>query len=153
MSCTANAVASAFEFCVQAQRLPEFTPSSFFIWYNARAKSTVEDALKKCVGCSMKNAVQSLDFTRHGVCSEELWPYDIDEYNKKNRYLIKKDARAARNPPASVEKDAHLHSCTRPHYRRISGKNLSSQIEDRLTAGRPVLFGINIHFDPARIRR
>ncbi|EPS95899.1 hypothetical protein FOMPIDRAFT_1032686 [Fomitopsis schrenkii] len=141
-SCTAHAVAGAFEFEVQKQGLPDFSPSRLFIWYNARAKSSVLHATKKNVGSSIREAIKSLNFKEHGVCSESDWPYEVGKYNKKTRYFID-NAKAARKPPAIVEKHAHLHTAAK--YRAICAPNLREKLIQCLDQGYPFVFGMHTY--------
>ncbi|KAF9263038.1 cysteine proteinase, partial [Marasmius fiardii PR-910] len=139
-SCTANAVAGAFEFEAMKQNLPLFSPSRLFIWYNARAKSGVASAVKRNVGCSLRNAIQSLNLKGHGVCSESEWPYEAAEYNKKTLYFTDPKARAATKPPAVVVQHAHLHAVSR-YYAFTKDKNLLTKLLHCLDEGYPFLFG------------
>ena len=141
-SCTAHAVAGAFEFEVIKQGLPEFSPSRLFIWYNARAKSHVPHATKKNVGSSLREAIKSLNFKEHGVCSESDWSYEVGKSNRKTRYFLN-HAKAARRPPAIVEKHAHLHTAAK--YRAIRAPNLREKLIQCLDNGYPFVFGMRTY--------
>ena len=141
-SCTAHAVAGAFEFEVIKQGLPEFSPSRLFIWYNARAKSRDPHATKKNVGSSLREAIKSLNFKEHGVCSEHDWSYEVGKANRKTRYFLN-HAKAARRPPAIVEKHAHLHTAAK--YRAIRSPNLREKLIQSLDNGYPFVFGMKTY--------
>ncbi|KAI1380275.1 cysteine proteinase [Hypoxylon crocopeplum] len=140
MSCTAHAVAAAFEFAVKKQRLPEFSPSRLFIWYNARKESghTEYD-----VGSNLRDAIKSLDLKAHGVCSEGDWPYEISESNEKT-HKFPPDAKAATKPPILAENHAHQH--TAPKYKSFKmDKDLRKNLIKCLDKGDPFVFGMKTY--------
>ncbi|KEP46627.1 papain cysteine protease family protein [Rhizoctonia solani 123E] len=142
-SCTANAVAAAFEFSAMKENLPQFSPSRLFIWYNSRAKSQNREDVKKNVGTSVRIAIQSVFPKASGVCSEEDWSYQVGKYNKKTMYFVPK-AKAAQKPPVSAMKHAHQHTAV--SYRRFSTNNqdhLCEQLMQCLDKGVPWVFGMN----------
>lgn len=141
-SCTAHAVAGAFEFDVLKQGLPHFSPSRLFIWYNARAKSNVPQAVKKNVGSSMREAIQSLDFEAHGVCSEHDWSYEVGEFNRETLFFYP-NARAAQKPPAIVENHAHLHTACL--YFAFTLPNLREKLCQCLNDGYPFVFAMKTY--------
>ncbi|KAI5925595.1 cysteine proteinase [Camillea tinctor] len=136
-SCTANAVAGAFEFNVRKQGLPEFSPSRLFIWYNARAKGAPGDTQKN-VGSNLKDAIRSLDLRVHGVCSEKDWPYEVAPSDEKTHKFYP-GARAAMKPPKRVEDHAHKH--TAPKYKKFPDHSVKT-FTQCLNSGFPVVFGM-----------
>lgn len=77
-SCTANAIAGAFEFMRMDQDFPAdeiWTPSRLFIYYQERLRegTTTTDS-----GAYGRDGFASL--RKSGVCDEELWPYDISGF-------------------------------------------------------------------------
>jgi hypothetical protein len=143
MSCTAHAVAGAFEFGVLKQGLPPFSPSRLFIWYHSREKSSVPYAVQKNVGASLRITVQTL---ARGVCSEKDWSYEVSEYNKKT-FVFVRGAKAARKPPTTAEVHAHQHTATR----YFSFSNAASQLDLQkrliqcLDQGYPFIFGMKTY--------
>jgi C1A family cysteine protease len=69
-SCTANAIAGAIEFDQIKQKLPEFTPSRLFIYYNERV---MEHDVSLDNGAQIRDGIKSVG--KQGVCAETSWPY------------------------------------------------------------------------------
>jgi C1A family cysteine protease len=70
-SCTANALAAAFEF----DDANAWTPSRLFIYYNERM---IENDVGVDGGAQISDGVNSLE--TYGVCQESSWPYDISQF-------------------------------------------------------------------------
>jgi C1A family cysteine protease len=70
-SCTANAIAGAFEFGLRKQGLGDFMPSRLFIYYNERA---AEGTVHSDSGAMLRDGIKSV--AKLGVCAETDWPYD-----------------------------------------------------------------------------
>ena len=70
-SCTANAIAGAIEFDQIKLKLPEFTPSRLFIYYNERV---MEHDVSLDNGAQIRDGIKSV--AKQGVCAETSWPYD-----------------------------------------------------------------------------
>ncbi|HVS94362.1 MAG TPA: C1 family peptidase [Mucilaginibacter sp.] len=77
-SCTADAIAGAFEFELLKQQLTDFTPSRLFIYYNERV---MENSVNTDSGASLRDGIKTV--ASQGVCDERLWPYIISEFNHK----------------------------------------------------------------------
>ena len=78
-SCTANAVAGAYEYLIKKYLAKKaFDVSRLFIYYNARLRAgyEIEDS-----GSHIQYAVDSL--MKIGACKEETWGYDLKSVNKK----------------------------------------------------------------------
>ena len=78
-SCTANAVAGAYEYLAKKYLTKKaFEVSRLFVYYNARlrAGNTIKDS-----GSHIQYAVDSL--MKIGACKEEVWPYDASKVNAK----------------------------------------------------------------------
>jgi C1A family cysteine protease len=129
-SCTANAIAAAFEFDQTAQKQPDFMPSRLFIYYNERA---IEGTVDSDSGAMIRDGIKSI--AKVGVCHEKTWPYDISQYTAK--------------PPRSAYTDARRHQAT--VYRRILG-NLH-QMQGCLASGYPFVFGFSVYesFESAEV--
>ena len=89
-SCTANAVAGAYEYLVKKYLSKKaFDVRRLFIYYNARLRAGYEIEDK---GSHIQYAVDSL--MKIGACKEETWPYDLKSVNKKpeeNSYVAAAD--------------------------------------------------------------
>lgn len=78
-SCTANAVAGAYEYLAKKYLAKKaFDVSRLFIYYNARLRTGKEI---KDSGSHIQYAVDSL--MKIGACREETWPYDQTKVNTK----------------------------------------------------------------------
>lgn len=77
-SCTANALACCFEFEQIKQGLTDFVPSRLFIYYNERL---IEGTVSSDSGASLDDGIKTL--ISNGVCSEDIWPYNIDKFTVK----------------------------------------------------------------------
>jgi C1A family cysteine protease len=78
-SCTANAVAGAYEYLIKKFLAKKaFDVSRLFIYYNARLRAGYEIEDK---GSHIQYAVDSL--MKIGACKEDTWPYDLKSVNKK----------------------------------------------------------------------
>jgi C1A family cysteine protease len=77
-SCTANAIASAIQFIVRKQGLPDIMPSRLFIYYNERAMEGTVDQDAGAIGGDGIDSTETL-----GIASESLWPYDISKFAVK----------------------------------------------------------------------
>lgn len=76
-SCGSNALTNAYELCLNRIYPEYFTHlSRLFIYYNTRA---VYGEIEKDNGIFLRDGLKSL--AKFGVCSEELWPYDIDKFD------------------------------------------------------------------------
>jgi len=74
-SCTANAIAAAFEFDLAKQELPDFMPSRLFIYFNERR---MEGSVGSDSGAMIRDGIKSV--AKQGVCPEDTWPYDIGRF-------------------------------------------------------------------------
>jgi C1A family cysteine protease len=74
-SCTANAIAAAFEFDLAKQELADFMPSRLFIYYNERV---MEGTVDSDSGAMIRDGVKSV--AKQGVCTEDAWPYEIGSF-------------------------------------------------------------------------
>ena len=76
-SCTANAIAGAFEYN-DLKKYPDnpVMPSRLFIYYNERY---MENTVNTDSGASIRDGMKTLNY--NGVCPEIEWPYDIEYFN------------------------------------------------------------------------
>ncbi|MDB5156951.1 MAG: peptidase [Mucilaginibacter sp.] len=77
-SCTSNAIAGAFEFELIKQKLPVFIPSRLFIYYNERV---IENTVNNDAGAYIRDGMSVVN--NQGVCTEDIWPYVINEFTHK----------------------------------------------------------------------
>lgn len=77
-SCTANAIAGAFEFETLRQGLPDFTPARLFIYYNERV---IEGDVSQDNGAQIRDGMKSI--ASQGICPETDWPYDVGRFAVK----------------------------------------------------------------------
>src|SRR5436190_23995149 len=75
-SCTANAIAAAYEFDQLAEKQPDFMPSRLFIYFNER---TMEGTVDTDSGAMIRDGIKTV--AKVGVCPENEWPYDIARFN------------------------------------------------------------------------
>ena len=89
-SCTANAIAFAYQFDeINQGEKSIFIPSRLFIYYNERY---MEGTIEKDSGAAIRDGIKSIN--KIGVCSENIWPYDIENFTQKpnkNCYIIAKN--------------------------------------------------------------
>lgn len=122
-SCTANALAAAFQFDeIKEQLSPVFTPSRLFIYYNERA---IEGTVNSDSGAMIRDGVKSI--VKQGVCSEDLWPYTIANF--------------AEQPPRNCYQVATQNRAIL--YKRIV-RDLN-QMKACLASGDPFVFGFTVY--------
>ena len=122
-SCTANAIAAAYQFDEIKQRENNsFIPSRLFIYYNERA---IENNIKYDSGASIRDGIKVIN--KLGVCPETDWPYDISKF--------------------TVEPSSKCFEIAKTH-KSISYKHIQQnlvQIKSALFAGFPIIFGFNVY--------
>ena len=130
-SCTANAVAAAFEFDLLKQGKHDFVPSRLFLYYNQRAKRHVECA--DC-GSTPRDAIKAI--AKQGDLPEELWPYHIRKFALK--------------PPRAVFRQARKYKAVK--YERL--RRSLDQFRACLASGYPFVFGFTVHesFEEDKVR-
>lgn len=122
-SCTANAVAAAYEYDERKQDEDEpFTPSRLFIYYNERR---LEGTVSYDSGATIRDSIKTI--YNDGVVSEKLWSYDISKF--------------AEEPSSDCYKDAEKHKCV--SYKRVNQS--FSDIQNCLAQGFPVVFGMTVY--------
>jgi C1A family cysteine protease len=125
-SCTANAIAGAYEFDEKKEgREHLFTPSRLFIYYNERE---LEDSVGEDSGASLRDGIKTI--SKVGVCPETGptgWPYDVTRY--------------ADRPPVECYETAKHHRAV--EYRRVT--QTEDQMKRCLAAGFPFVLGFVVH--------
>lgn len=74
-SCTANALAMAFDFTRIKESLPVLEPSRLFLYYNERM---MENSVDRDDGAELRTGVKAC--AKFGNCAETIWPYQIDKF-------------------------------------------------------------------------
>jgi len=120
-SCTANALAGALEFLENLDGISFTDISRLFLYYGERR---LEHTVKQDAGAQIRDGVKWLQ--KFGVCSEDIWPYDI--------------AKFAKTPPSRAFKDALTRRITR--YQRITSLDA---LRACLAAGFPGVFGFTVY--------
>ena len=121
-SCTAQAVAAAYEYDMKRQKVQEyFQPSRQFIYYNERV---IEGTIEQDSGATLRDGVKVLH--KLGVCSEDDCPYDTD------RFFLQ--------PSVKSYLDAQKHKAVK--YRKVMQNDT---IFSALTMGYPVVFGFSVY--------
>jgi C1A family cysteine protease len=133
-SCTANAIAAAFQFDRLKQRIGSktFTPSRLFIYYNERV---MEGTVNSDAGAMIKDGIKSV--AKQGVCSEVTWPYVIERFADK----------PSKQAYAEALKDRAV------QYSRVD--RTLSQMKGCLASGYPFVFGFTVYdsFEGAAVAR
>ena len=122
-SCTANAIAAAYEFdeYKQSEKKP-FMPSRLFIYYNERK---MEGSVDIDSGAQIRDGIKSIN--RIGVVSEEAWPYDEEKFTNQ--------------PPEELYILAKKHQSVQ--YQRV--KQDITHIKQVLQEGYPIVFGFVVY--------
>lgn len=122
-SCTANAIAAAYEFdAMKEKQVDIFTPSRLFIYYNERV---MEGTIFEDAGAEIRDGIKSINAI--GVCPEKMWEYNILKFSEK--------------PPQETYDNASHHKCVQ--YKRIA--STLPQMKQCLIEGYPFVFGMQIY--------
>ena len=121
-SCTSQAIAFCYEYdeYVQKEDTP-FMPSRLFIYYNER---DMEGTTGFDAGAMIRDGIKSIN--QVGVCSEDMWPYDISTFTDQ---------------PLDECYEAAKHHQT-VQYKRV--QQSLDQITECLHNGFPVVFGFTV---------
>ena len=118
-SCTANALAFAYQF---DEKTEDFTPSRLFIYYNERK---LENTIDSDSGASLRDGIKTIN--KIGVCNEDNWVYDPNNFSDK--------------PPENCYKEAKLHRTVK--YHKI--KQELNQFKGCIKSGYPFVFGFSVY--------
>jgi C1A family cysteine protease len=121
-SCTANAIAGAYEFDQLQERQPDFMPSRLFIYFNER---DMEGTIDIDAGAMIRDGIKSV--AKLGVCTETSWPYDIASFRDR--------------PGAGCYREATKHQAI--VYRRVTQQ--LNQLQACLATGTPFVFGFSVY--------
>lgn len=110
---------------------------------NARAKAGPH-AVEMNVESNLRDAIRSLGFKAHGVCSEHDWSYEAGEYDKKtNRFRA--GAKAAKKPPVLAQNHAHHHTAAKYFSIQGQGNELKQKLMKCLNEGHSFVFGMKTY--------
>jgi C1A family cysteine protease len=131
-SCTANAIAGAFQFEQKKQSVKDFAPARLFIYYNERK---MEGTINQDSGARIRDGIKSV--AQVGVCPETDWPYDITKF--------------VGPPPSSCFQDAAKSKLVT--YHRVAQS--LSQVRACLASGYPFVFGFTVYesFESAQVAK
>lgn len=123
-SCTAMAISTGYEVMTNIL-YPEkaVEVSSLFLYYHSRLFS---DTLETDSGSYIRDGLKSIK--NFGVCSEVLWPYDIDKYDQQPTPLCYLDA-------------------TKRRISSYSTLYTNDEIKEVLSSKRPVVLATEIFYD------
>ena len=122
-SCTANAIAFAYQFDEMKQNEKHiFTPSRLFIYYNER---NMEGNTDKDSGACIRDGIKSIN--KIGVCSENIWPYNIEKFTEKPKKIC---YNLAENHKSVT-------------YRKVS--QTEQHLKHVLSEGYPIVFGFAVY--------
>lgn len=124
-SCTANAIAAAYEFdqIHQGESKDDiFTPSRLFVYYNERE---IEGTVDEDSGASLRDGIKTV--AKIGVCPESEWEYDISKFTVK--------------PDEKCYTDALHHVAI--EYKRVL--QTIHQLKQGLMEGYPIVFGFTVY--------
>lgn len=122
-SCTANAIAGAYEYEQRRQGLVDYNPSRLFIYYEERRKI---NTLQSDSGAFIRDGLQVVN--KLGAPHESLWTYDI------NKFTVE--------PDAQVYTDGLQHQAT--GYASIQ-YTTQLGVRTSLAMGIPVVFGFTVY--------
>jgi C1A family cysteine protease len=122
-SCTAQAIVGAYELLLRRDYPDRFEDlSRLFVYYNARmlenGSAEIDD------GVYVRDGLKAVD--HYGICTEKLWPYDIDKFSVE--------------PTKDCYADGKLRTLKR--YYRIPTLH---DILDALNADQPVVAGLVVY--------
>lgn len=128
-SCTANAIAAAFEFTQRKQFLADFMPSRLFIYYNERV---IEHSTNKDAGAQIRDGIKST--AKIGVPPERVWPYS------QRLTVVKEKPKPRAYEDAEQHKVIAYHRIYSPHP-----ETFLTLMKSCLADGYPFVFGFNVY--------
>ncbi|RZS89761.1 xylellain [Motilibacter rhizosphaerae] len=134
-SCTANAIAAAYEFDLLKQGSIDMMPSRLFIYYGERA---IEGSVHSDSGAQIRDGIKVVN--KLGVCSEDEWPYD-DTPPDYDGGPFPAGARAGQKPSAAAYASARHHRAK--GYHRVV--RALSQFKACLADGYPFVLGFTVY--------
>jgi len=124
-SCTANAACSAYKVLNNIKHGDSFEPSRLFYYYNERV---LEGTISQDSGADVVDGEKFSE--THGICSEQLWPYDISKFSE--------------HPTAKCYHDAVKHKIKKFSVIPVNAESII-HIKSILVSKIPVLLAIAIY--------
>lgn len=122
-SCTANAISNAYLYDeLKQNNKSEFIPSRLFIYYNERK---LQGTVDQDSGSSVRTGMKTIN--TQGVCTEDEWPYDINEFTVE--------------PAKECYDFAKTHHSVK--YHRV--QQTAEELKAALTHNYPVVFGFSVY--------
>ena len=120
-SCTANAMAGAYEYLDNRINGQSTDVSRLFIYYNARS---IDGSIDEDEGAYLSSCVKVV--RKYGACTEETWPFTLDEVTSKPHKAAYREAAQFRiEDAASVDIDLDvMRSCLAEGYPFVFGLQL-----------------------------
>ncbi len=120
-SCTANAMAGAYEYLDNRINGQSADVSRLFIYYNARA---IDGSVDEDEGAYLSDCVKVV--RKYGACTEETWPFTLDEVTSKPPKDAYREAAQFRiEDAASVDIDLDvMRTCLAAGYPFVFGLQL-----------------------------
>lgn len=131
-SCTGNSIAGAVQFEQLKLKIPDFTPSRLFIYYNERV---IEHTVTSDAGAQIRDGIKSV--AKLGVCPETLWPYS-DQNTDPDPCP---DCPYAKKPSANCYTEAKKTKVT--VYQRLTP--ILNTLKGCLADGYPFVFGFTVY--------
>jgi len=121
-SCTGNGIAGVIQHLFITEKLPVWTPSRLFIYYNERA---LEGTVDTDAGADIRDGIKTVVAT--GVCPETEWPYI------ESKFAVKPDPKCYTDALQNIVQQ----------YLSL-GQNLPT-LKSKLVQGFPIVFGITVY--------
>lgn len=121
-SCVGHAIAGAYEMSVKRNYPMQYKElSALFVYYNAR----INDRLTELdAGATIRDGLKSV--RDYGICTEEIWPYDVEKFDVRPTEEAYADARRR----------------TLENFRRLY---TNREIVTALNNNRPVVIGMSVY--------
>ncbi|UJR12703.1 hypothetical protein I4U23_016877 [Adineta vaga] len=133
-SCSANALAGAYEYLCKRYYDEYIDVSRLFIYYNGRTKENPSQSLTDS-GCSMTSAIEALE--EFGTCLESIWPYDVSRANTRPNNDAYNEARPHTISEAlqvGIDLD-EMKSCLAQGFPFVFGLHLFTSFDKAATTG------------------
>ncbi|CAF3721088.1 unnamed protein product [Adineta steineri] len=133
-SCSANALAGAYEYLTKKKHGEQIDVSRLFIYYNGRAKENSSGSVTDS-GCSMTSAIEALE--EFGTCVESIWPYDVSRVNTRPNNQAYQEAKPHTISEAlQVKVDLYeMKSCLAQGFPFVFGLRLFTSFDKAATGG------------------
>lgn len=121
-SCVGHAIAGAYELILNRNYPNLYTElSALYVYYNARIEESMTDIDS---GATIRDGIRGVK--HYGICSEELWPYDVTKFNERPSLAAYADGRRR----------------TLENYRRLWD---TQAIVRAVNNNRPVVIGMSVY--------